>query len=203
MICNKTICLLIYLAVVFGLFTLSYDLVVIEDQSGVMKVLATSGDDSEDSAGNSDDTNPDDTNPDDTNPDDNNPSSSEDNPDDLPLECSSDMELIDGECRKVGSASDIANSSIGGDSAASSPGVISGSEFFTKPPTADELSSPGSLSPEEMPPHTWGVETPQNEYSQPDNDKFHLNSEDIALELTLLPHFKLENILLLIFLTMI
>ena len=63
MICKKTTRLLICLTIVFALFTLSYNLVVIWYQSEVIKVLATSDDGSGDSRGNSDDTDPDNTDP--------------------------------------------------------------------------------------------------------------------------------------------
>ena len=55
-----------------------------------MRVLATSGDDSDDSAGNSDDIGSDDTGSDDTDS-----LSSEEAPDDPPIECPADMELTD------------------------------------------------------------------------------------------------------------
>jgi hypothetical protein len=60
-----------------------------------MRVLATSGDDSDDSAGNSDDTGSDDTGSDDTGSDDTDSLSSEEAPDDPPIECHADMELTD------------------------------------------------------------------------------------------------------------
>jgi hypothetical protein len=166
MISKMTPCFLICFTILYGSFTLSYNLVLIGDQNGIMKVLATSDDDSGESAGNSDDTNPDDTNPDDTNPDDTNLPSSEDASDDPGIDCNEGMVLIDGECREAPSPSAIA-ASKGKAGAASSPGVLSA-------PPSDIMGNIGTAD----------VGTPQNEYSSPGNDKFHLNSEDIALELS-------------------
>ena len=176
MISKMTTCFLICLTILYGSFTLCYNFVLIGDQSGNMNVLATSGDGSGDSAGNSertsDDSNPDDSSPDDSNPDDSSPPSSEDLSDDPGIDCHEGMVLIEGECRDaaaVGGAAAEAAKGGGGD-AASSPGVLSAQPS----PPPDIMASMGAAD----------VGTPQNEYSSPGNDKFHLNSEDIASELS-------------------
>ncbi len=194
MISKMTTSFLICLIILYGLFTLSYDLVYIGDQNGIMKVFATSGNDSGDSAGNSeeasddsspDDSSPDDSSPDDSSPDDSSPSSSEDAPDDPAVECSGNKELIDGECREVPSASDLAQSGSAG--AASSPGALSAMPAEPSDPTGFIPSDPSDLiETSEMASGSISAElgTSQNVYSQPDSDRFHHNSEDIALELS-------------------
>lgn len=171
-------CFLICLTILYGSFTLSYNFVLIGDQSGIIKVLATSGDDSGDSAGNSEGAS------DGANPDDGSPLGAEDAPDDPDVDCSANMELIDGECREQNesSAGDIAAS--GGEAgAASSPGVLSATPAMP----SDIISTPN----DKVRMGTAEIGAPQNEYSPPDNDRFHHNSEDIALELSSLTPFQI------------
>jgi hypothetical protein len=103
------------------------------------------------------------------------------------------MELIDGECREAPSPSDIAASGSEA-GAASSPGVLSAmpAQPVAPPVGPDSLVPPTDLmSSNNM--ATADVGTPQNEYSSPDNDKFHLNSEDIASELSSLTPLQLRE----------
>jgi hypothetical protein len=94
MIPKMTTCFLICLTILYGLFALSYNLVLIGDQQEIMKVLATSSDDSGDTGGNSeevsDDSNPDDSNPDDSNPDSSLSGSEGATDDDDAIDCSRD-----------------------------------------------------------------------------------------------------------------
>lgn len=169
MISRMSACFLVFLIILYGLFTLSYNLVIIENQNGITKVLATSDDESGDSTENSEDVD------DDISPDDTSQSSDEDGPSDPEIDCNADMILVDGECKEQ-SAADAAAKSNGDDAAAAAAtGDLSGkSELFPAP--ADVLGTPDVDNVD--------VGTQHNEYSLPDSDKFHLNSEDIALELS-------------------
>jgi hypothetical protein len=181
MISKMASCYLICLAILYGLFTLSYNAVLVGNQDGITKVLATSDEDSGDSAGNSgevsDNSSPADTSPADTSPADTSQSSGEDGPHNMEIECKAGMVLIDGECKEQSGADAAARSAA--DAAARSGGS---SQAAAGSNDLRGQDPPGVLGTPEV--GTAGVGTQQNEYSSPDSDKFHLNSEDIALELS-------------------